>query len=99
MIDLREQIARAILMVSQDDSVNVDYAWSVQFEEVQDELLAQADAVLMVLADPPDDVIEQAARRYLDGPGGLNPDHAVLAELARTIVRDVFAAVFGGEQE
>ena len=44
----REQIARAILMVTQGD-VSPDYAWSVQFDEVREELLAQADAVLALM--------------------------------------------------
>jgi len=38
----------AILMVTQE-GVSPEYAWSVQYAEVQDELLAQADAVLELL--------------------------------------------------
>ena len=44
----REELAVAILMVTQE-GVSPEYAWSVQYAEVQDELLAQADAVLELL--------------------------------------------------
>ena len=48
MDELRDTIARAILMVTQGN-VPVEYAWNAQFEEVQDELLAQADAAIEAL--------------------------------------------------
>lgn len=41
-----EDVARAILMATQVADVDPDYAWSVQYPEVQDELLDQARAVL-----------------------------------------------------
>lgn len=44
-----EDVARAILMVTQAADVDPDYAWSVQYPEVQDELLDQARAVLALL--------------------------------------------------
>lgn len=45
MTTLREQIARDMLMVTQE-GVNTEYAWGVQDAEVQLELLAQADAAI-----------------------------------------------------
>ena len=47
---LRHRVARTILMVTQGD-VDPEYAWSVQYADVQDELLAQADAVLDMLRE------------------------------------------------
>ena len=43
-----QMIASAILMVTQGD-VSPEYAWEVQYSEVQNELLAQARAVLALL--------------------------------------------------
>ena len=45
----REAVANAILMVTQE-GVPAEYAWAVQYVEVQDELFAQADAVLALFA-------------------------------------------------
>ena len=44
-----EDVARAILMVTQAADVDPDYAWNVQYPEVQDECLDQARAVLALL--------------------------------------------------
>jgi hypothetical protein len=43
-----QMVASAILMVTQGD-VSPEYAWEVQYPEVQDELLAQARAVLALI--------------------------------------------------
>ena len=48
MDDLRETIARAILMVTQGN-VPVEDAWNAQFSYVQDEILQQADALIEAL--------------------------------------------------
>ena len=44
---LVEEAAKAMLMVTQE-GVSVEYAWSVQFDEVREELIAQARAALAV---------------------------------------------------
>lgn len=44
-----EDVARAILMATQAADVDPDYAWNVQYPEVQDELLDQARAVLALI--------------------------------------------------
>lgn len=45
--ELVEEAAKAMLMVPQE-GVSVEYAWSVQFDEVREELIAQARAALAV---------------------------------------------------
>ncbi|PZR55271.1 hypothetical protein DNL40_02555 [Xylanimonas oleitrophica] len=44
-LDDIDEIARVLLMVTQGEGVSPEYAWSVQDPEVQEELLAQAEAV------------------------------------------------------
>ena len=68
--------------------------------EIQGEVGAgwyrHADAVLAVLADLPDDVIEDAARGYME-IGFSCPCESCL-DMSREHVQGVFKAAFGGEQ-
>jgi hypothetical protein len=80
-----------------------------EYPHLVDEFRARADAVLAVLADLPDDVIEQAAIELFRDSWGDRPSavkagvrwnwlHDEEQQYWRSKVGLVFAAVFGGEQ-
>ena len=81
-----------------------------EYPHLVDEFRARADAVIAVLADLPDYVIEQAARGAYDGAfskhapedvdrwDDLVSDFHPAAESWREVARKALAAVFGGEQ-
>lgn len=108
MTDLRDLIARALHRQATDDGeVHVLWGGVSQHEEEVAEWLPFADAVLAVLADLPDDVIEQAAK-------GIDPDAFTMTRdeyrslygafpagarmTAKGEVKAAFRAAFGGEQ-
>ena len=95
MTDLRDVIARAIYASDFDipaGELEEQWAWSAARSSYQN----NADTVLAVLADLPDDVIEQAAGA-LDR--NFNPDsYPVMAAMFRDYAVTAFRAVFGGEQ-
>lgn len=97
---LREAIARALHRQATDDG-EVHELWGgvSEHEEEVAEWLPFADAVLAVLADLPDDVIERAALALIDRDG-FEPD--LLLDVSRSEYRSdaraAFTAAFGGEQ-
>jgi len=86
MTDLRDRIVEA---VEQDVSTQYYAVGSVEVEGI-------ADAVLAVLADPPAEVIEQAAVATVEQFHTL--PIAYQLDAAEDNVRVVLTAVFGGEQ-
>lgn len=85
---LRTAIARAISPDWWSDGI------AVENREVKQEIsLEQADAVLKVLADLPETVIERAAEGLHDAAFGQE-----LPEAPIDLARAAFRAAFGGEQ-
>ena len=105
MTDLRDLIARVIFRGQWKDPENefAKHQW-VQFKELY---LADADAVLAVLADPPVEVVERAARALFEDPissgsytwAEMVQEDESRAELWRDDACRILKAVFGGEQE
>lgn len=90
MNDLRDKIARAISPDWWSDGI------AVENREVKQEIsLEQADAVLAVLADPPAEVVDRAAQRYVRSDFGCQC--ASCADTAKEHVLGVLAALVGGE--
>ena len=105
MTDLRDVIARAIYASDFDipaGELEEQWAWSAARSSYQN----NADAVLAVLADPPVEVVERAARALFEDPissgsytwAEMVQEDESRAELWRDDACRILKAAFGGEQ-